>query len=982
MLSQEQLIGYLEGTLSAAERAQVEGLLADDPAAQRQLAEQRGLDQALHVLLGDATSNEQVKQSILAVVRAAPAEQLKARVLEETSGAQLTGVGTPARWIAKLLEWASGTWAAWGSQSVRAWELVRRLSAAPARRWAFATVSAALVLAACFFWLRPSPAPVEIGKFISVMGAPKVQHRGERSTLNPQPSALVYLGDRIETGDADKAELQFHDGTRLSLNFNTTIQIPSPESRARGPTPVARPRAVRLLLGQLSSKVQAATNQADFAVHTPVATAAVRGTEFGLNVRRAWTNTSSQSAIRTPQSAMPLVAVLTVKAGRVEFFNAFGKVQVTAMTESTARSDSAPTEPRRLSILKRFRLTDAHILNLRSLRITLVGMSNTKRWVFPNAAPALSVQELRSNTVVVAAIHERTAADRAGIQVGDIIAAINGRAVRHDWPVRAAWAVGVGQPLTLTLRRDGDERQVTMTPELQSAPALPKLLPEVEQPLYAATRRLIEQALEIWEETPRGKAAVAEGERELLRLHAQFPNEAAVLNNLGVLYESRDMVGKAIQQYQRAVNLAPEVGLYHFNLGYVLQNIGNVERAMEEIQMAMHLEPRWLGAWLCPVSVYTDQLAFWDRPEEALAATETALSANPGSGLFWSTKGILLQRLGRLEEARDAVLKAVECEPSEYGNHETLGDIYRQLRQFDRAEKALKRAIELYPRLDGSYNELASLYQEMGRWSEAEALYRQAWRPQALVNLGGLYHQRQNYSDAETTFRRALQASPDSYDAYVGLGRALWKQGKGVEAEAALRKAIELEPSDHEAYIELGRLYADRNQLQDAETMHRKALELYPDSPSAAAALAEFLDTHGRPGKAEGVLRSLLKTSPNDPQVLNRLAYFLAVHGQQLDEALALAQRALQAQPDNPDFLDTLGWTQFKQGEVAAAEETLKKAIAAYRENPKAAAAWQHLAAVYEAKGDQLSAADAYRRALKLQPDSKEAVEALQRLGP
>jgi len=983
MLSQEQLIGYLEGRLSGAERAQVEALLVDDPAAQRQLVDQQGLDQALHVLLGNPAVNEQVKQSILAVVCGAPAEQLKARVLEETSGAQPTGVGTPARWIAKLLEWASGTWAAWGPQGVRAWELVRRLSATPARRLAAAAVSVGLVLAACFFLLRPSPAPVEIGKFISVMGAPKVQHRGERSTLNPQPSALVYLGDCIETGDADKADLQFHDGTRLSLNFNTMIQIPSPESRSPSPTPVARPQAVRLLLGQLSSKVSAATNQAEFAVHTPVATAAVRGTEFGLKVRRASTNTSSQSAIRNPQSAMPLVAVLTVKEGRVDFFNAFGKVQVTAMTESTARIDSAPSEPRRLSVLKRFRLTDAYSLSLGSTRQTLVSMSGSKRLVFPNGSPELMVRDFGFKKVGVVRVGKGSLADRAGIQLGDIIAAINGQAVSNEWQVRVAEAVGVGQPLTLTLRRDGDERQVTMTPEHLSAPALPKLLPEVEQPLYAATRRLIEQAHEIWLETLPGKAAAAEGERELLRLHTQFPNEAAVLNNLGVLYESRDIVGKAIEQYQQAVNLAPEVGIYHFNLGQVLQNIGNAERAMEEIQMAARLEPQWLD----PIKIYTSLLAYWDRPEEALTAIETALSANPFPGRFWRVKGVLLQRLGRLEEARDAVSKAIEFEPSNYKSHETLGGIYQQQRQFDQAEKALKRAIELYPRVDGSYNQLGSLYQEMGRWAEAEALYRQVanwlkWRPAAFANLGGLYHQRQNYSHAETMFRRALQVGPDFIEAYVGLARALGKQGKGAEAEEALRKAIELDPGDNEAYIELGRLYADRTQLQDAEKMHRKVLELNPDSPSAAAALADFLDTHGRPGEAEEVYRGLLKTSPNDPQGLNGLAYFLAGHGQQLDEALALAQRALQAQPDNPAFLDTLGRTQFKRGEVEEAEETLKKAIAAYRENPKAAESWQHLAAVYEAKGDQPSAADAYRQALKLQPDSNEAAAALQRLGP
>ena len=86
MLTPDQLLAYLEGTLDAEERARVEESLASDPAAQRQLAEQQSMDQALRVVLGDRVDQERVKQSILTVVRGVPLAQLKAQVMETTAG--------------------------------------------------------------------------------------------------------------------------------------------------------------------------------------------------------------------------------------------------------------------------------------------------------------------------------------------------------------------------------------------------------------------------------------------------------------------------------------------------------------------------------------------------------------------------------------------------------------------------------------------------------------------------------------------------------------------------------------------------------------------------------------------------------------------------------------------------------------------------------------------------------------------------------
>jgi len=123
-----------------------------------------------------------------------------------------------------------------------------------------------------------------------------------------------------------------------------------------------------------------------------------------------------------------------------------------------------------------------------------------------------------------------------------------------------------------------------------------------------------------------------------------------------------------------------------------------------------------------------------------------------------------------------------------------------------------------------------------------------------------------------------------------------------------------------------------------------------------------------------------LATSPNHPRVCNDLAAFLAEHSLKLDEALSLAANALRTDPANGDSMDTLGWVQFKRDELGSAEATLKKAIALLGERPSAADPWFHLGMLYEKKGSRDAAADAYRQALHLQSDHKQAKAALEQI--
>jgi Flp pilus assembly protein TadD len=89
----------------------------------------------------------------------------------------------------------------------------------------------------------------------------------------------------------------------------------------------------------------------------------------------------------------------------------------------------------------------------------------------------------------------------------------------------------------------------------------------------------------------------------------------------------------------------------------------------------------------------------------------------------------------------------------------------------------------------------------------------------------------------------------------------------------------------------------------------------------------------GRETDAVKMLDTAAEKFPKDADVLNFLGYLLAVRGERLDEAVRLVTRALQIDPGNPSYLDSLGWAHFKRGELGDAQKHLSKAAEALPAN-------------------------------------------------
>lgn len=184
-----------------------------------------------------------------------------------------------------------------------------------------------------------------------------------------------------------------------------------------------------------------------------------------------------------------------------------------------------------------------------------------------------------------------------------------------------------------------------------------------------------------------------------------------------------------------------------------------------------------------------------------------------------------------------------------------------------------------------------------------------------------------------------------------------------------VRGAAESATDDAGVYVILAGVQMQSGQLDAAEGSARKALELSPDDPQALIQLSSVLDRAGKHEASEKTLRELLKREPDNATALNNLGYFMVERGVGYEEALKLIEHAVAIDPIQGSFLDSLGWTHFKLGNIEKARQYLEKATIYSKRN---SAIHEHLGDVLREAGRLTEARKQWEKALEYSVEADE----------
>ncbi|MCF3193694.1 MULTISPECIES: tetratricopeptide repeat protein [Pseudomonas] len=331
----------------------------------------------------------------------------------------------------------------------------------------------------------------------------------------------------------------------------------------------------------------------------------------------------------------------------------------------------------------------------------------------------------------------------------------------------------------------------------------------------------------------------------------------------------------------------------------------------------------------------------------------------------------LLQSLNRGDEALPLLKKSV----SQYPDDKRLGLTYARtlVEQNRMAEAKVQFAslVEQYPEDDELRFSLALVCLEGKSWDEAEGylqelIERDSHVDSAHLNLGRIAEERDDPEGALVEY--ALVGPGSEYlPAQLRQADILISHGRGAEASKKLASARGAQPDYAiQLYLIEAETLAANNQTDRAWSTLQQALKQYPDDLNLLYSRAMLAEKRNDLDQMERDLRAIIKREPDNAMALNALGYTLSDRTTRYAEAKALIQQAYDLNPDDPAVLDSLGWVNYRLGNLDEAERLLRQALERFPDQEVAA----HLGEVLWANGKQREAKKIWGTFLKENPDS------------
>ena len=331
----------------------------------------------------------------------------------------------------------------------------------------------------------------------------------------------------------------------------------------------------------------------------------------------------------------------------------------------------------------------------------------------------------------------------------------------------------------------------------------------------------------------------------------------------------------------------------------------------------------------------------------------------------------LLQSLNRGDEALPLLKRSIR----QYPDDKRLGLTYARtlVEQNRMAEAKVQFAslVEQYPEDDELRFSLALVCLEGKSWDEAEGylqelLERDSHVDSAHLNLGRIAEERNDPEGALIEY--ALVGPGNEYlPAQLRQADILVSHGRGAEASKKLAAARGEQPDYAiQLYLIEAETLAANNQTERAWSTLQQALKQYPDDMNLLYSRAMLAEKRNDLEQMERDLRAIIKREPDNAMALNALGYTLSDRTTRYAEAKTLIQQAYDLSPDDPAVLDSLGWVNFRLGNLDEAERLLRQALERFPDQEVAA----HLGEVLWANGKQREAKKIWGTFLKENPDS------------
>jgi superkiller protein 3 len=392
---------------------------------------------------------------------------------------------------------------------------------------------------------------------------------------------------------------------------------------------------------------------------------------------------------------------------------------------------------------------------------------------------------------------------------------------------------------------------------------------------------------------------------------AKEPDAPMLHYSLGVLMLAKSDPRAAIPEFEEEIRRNPALAPGYKQLGIAYTYLGEIDKALPFLEKAYQLQPEahdssfQLGLGLFKAG------RFAESEKYLLAAAQ---SNDPS---VYSELGIVYRRLGQDARAEESFRKALAIDPENRVSILNLGQLLVRRGQTEEGEQLLNKHAELskwYDRMDR--------YQKASRLSGATA--------GNFIEIARIHLEQENYSEAASAFRRALELDPKLTEASLGLADLFLQTGRISESDQWITYTRKIDPGNSNALFLLGLSHIAKGQPAAAGQALEDSKRLGPWDG----------EKHRRLGKQylqakliENALSNLRQSASMDAG--NYGAYYWLgiayIHKGSLMDAKAALQKGIELEPRSPDLRMARGILNFKLNDLSASEQDFREAIRAQR---------------------------------------------------
>jgi tetratricopeptide (TPR) repeat protein len=489
------------------------------------------------------------------------------------------------------------------------------------------------------------------------------------------------------------------------------------------------------------------------------------------------------------------------------------------------------------------------------------------------------------------------------------------------------------------------------------------------------------------------------------------PGQSELASRVAALLIQQEDFPQAIDVLKDAIKANPNDAEPYHQLAYIYAKyLKKTDQAVDYANRAIALNPRDIEAYqrLCEIELAAGQ------EQKALDALERATKVRSDDAGFWTRLGKLYAAVlfkpdsqpkpDELERVNEIFKKAVENAKDDPAILKDVADYYASSQQLKEAIPLYLRVIELQPDDANAREKLATGFILTDQRGKAVELLEQIikehpekYQPydllaqvlddeaRSLQRDNRLEEAKAKFAKVAANYEQSLLINPNHAGTYLRLAELLLGPLKDPErAVKFLAEARRRFSGAPEIVYYLAIAQREAKQTQRAVATFEEALREAQLDQDNEIVNAKFYFNYGVTAeqaglydKAADLLRRSIALDPaNAAETYNYLGYMWADLNVHLDEAMEMIQRALQIEPNNGSYLDSLGWVEFRQGKFdQALADLLLAAKNLDREDP---IVFEHIGDTYLKLHRAPEALESWQKALALDPKNKKLADKIE----